>query len=114
MKDRSCKLGTFPPVPRWACCGLAFVLDPEHRELSMKSATCVLGEIASVSLGFKSLQNQFFYLSQERIKQFGIDEGHLKPIIKMKDLNLGRYLQKAKPSQWLFYCPNDEKELRKL
>ena len=32
----------------------------------MKLGTCKLEEIARVGLGFKSLQNQFFYVSKEK------------------------------------------------
>jgi hypothetical protein len=78
----------------------------------MKERTCALQDIATVGLGFKSLQNQFFYLSSARIKQFGIEPQFLKPIVKMKDLNLGKYVQNAKASQWLFFCAKGEKDLK--
>lgn len=77
----------------------------------MKSGTCAFGEIASVGLGFKSLQNQFFYLTKQRIQQYGVEKEYLKPIFKLADLSSTEYLQKPKASQWLFYCNENEKDL---
>jgi hypothetical protein len=77
----------------------------------MKMGTCVFGEIATVGLGFKSLQNQFFYLTKQRIQQYEIEKEYLKPIFKLADLSNSDYLQKPKASQWLFYCNEHEKDL---
>jgi len=77
----------------------------------MKTGTCSFGQIASVGLGFKSLQNQFFYLTKQRIQQYGVEKEFLKPIFKLADLSNSEYLQKPKPTQWLFYCNENEKDL---
>ncbi len=75
------------------------------------SNTCTLGDIAGVGLGFKSLQNQFFYLTRPRIKQFGIEDQYLKPIFKIDDMVVDKFFQTPSPSQWLFYCNESEKDL---
>jgi enamine deaminase RidA (YjgF/YER057c/UK114 family) len=77
----------------------------------MKTGTCAFGEIATVGLGFKSLQNQFFYLTKQQIQQYGVEKEFLKPIFKLADLSNSEYLQKPKASQWLFYCNENEKDL---
>jgi hypothetical protein len=77
----------------------------------MKTGTCAFGEIATVGLGFKSLQNQFFYLTKERIQQYGVEKEYLKPIFKLADLANSEYTPKPKASQWLFYCNETEKDL---
>jgi hypothetical protein len=60
----------------------------------MKTGTCAFGEIAKVGLGFKSLQNQFFYLTKPRIQQYGIEKEYLKAILKLGDLSNSEYQQK--------------------
>ncbi|HEX8817285.1 MAG TPA: hypothetical protein VF753_17455 [Terriglobales bacterium] len=77
----------------------------------MKTGTCAFGEIASVGLGFKSLQNQFFYLTKATIKQFEIKKKYLRPIFKIGDLTNNKFLQDPKPTQWLFFCKEGEKDL---
>ena len=37
----------------------------------MKLGVCDFSDLAKVSLGFKSLQNQFFYVSKEEIEKYG-------------------------------------------
>lgn len=76
-----------------------------------EKGTCAFGAIATVGLGFKSLQNQFFYLEKPRITQYEIERRYLKPIFKIGDLANGKFLQSPKPSQWLFYCSENEKDL---
>jgi hypothetical protein len=68
--------------------------------------------IASVSLGFKSLQNQFFYVSKDEIKEYGIEKKYLQPIFQLGDLEADKYKQTIKPVQWVFYCKDKEADLR--
>src|SRR5438552_2220793 len=63
-----------------------------------------LSEIAAVGLGFKSLQNEFFYVSREVIDSFGIEPKYLIEIFTLRDLNTRNYLQTPDVRSWLFSC----------
>lgn len=78
----------------------------------MKLGICTLGCIAKVSLGFKSLQNQFYYLSKEQIRHYNLKRKHLRPIFRLADLDTGKYNQSGPAKQWLFYCKEKEQDLR--
>jgi hypothetical protein len=78
----------------------------------MKLGTCKLEEIARVGLGFKSLQNQFFYVSKETIRDFEIEKRYLRPIYQLADLESSKYRQTKKSVQWVFYCRDGEQDLR--
>jgi hypothetical protein len=78
----------------------------------MKLSVCRLEQIAKVSLGFKSLQNQFFYVTKETIEKFGIEATHLKPILQLGDLDAHMYKQTKKPVLRVFYCKESEQDLR--
>lgn len=78
----------------------------------MKLGTCKLGELGKVSLGFKSLQNQFFYVSQKTIREFHIEKRFLRPILQLKDLDANQYKQRGKAVQRVFYCQAKEADLR--
>jgi hypothetical protein len=71
-----------------------------------------LSEIATVSLGFKSLQNSFYYVNQATIDTFGIEKRFLTPILMLKSLNTDRYRQSPKPDLWLFNCRDKQADLR--
>jgi hypothetical protein len=73
---------------------------------------CNFDCIAKVSLGFKSLQNQFFYITQEIIDKYGIEEHFNKPIFQLGDLEPEKYLQDVQPVQAVFYCKEGEADLR--
>lgn len=71
-----------------------------------------LGDLADIGLGYKSLQNDFFYVSPETIATYGIEERFLHPIFKMKDFDGARYLQSPAPSLFVFTCRDDEVDLK--
>ena len=71
-----------------------------------------LSTIAKVSLGFKSLQNNFFYLNKATIDTFNIESVYLTPILMMRDLDGKAYRQKVEPSLWLFNCRASKADLR--
>jgi hypothetical protein len=73
---------------------------------------CTLTEIASVGLGFKSLQNQFFYLDQKTISLYGIEREYLSPLFRLKDLDSKAFLQVNTPSVYLFSCDRPESDIR--
>jgi hypothetical protein len=73
---------------------------------------CRLEEIADVHLGFKSLQNEFFYLTAEEIEDYRIENQYLKDIFVLSDFNSHRFLQEPEQSTWLFYCRGAQNDLR--
>lgn len=73
---------------------------------------CTLSEIAEIGLGFKSLQNSFFYVTKDVIEAFGIEKKFLRPIFMMKDLKPESYFQPSKSSQWVFICRESEPDLK--
>lgn len=78
----------------------------------MNSVWCHLNEIAHVHLGYKSLQNDFFYVSSNTIKQYGIEESYLRKIFVLSDFDTKSFFQTPAPSSWLLYCRSPESELR--
>jgi len=77
----------------------------------MKLGVCTLDQIAKVSLGFKSLQNQFFYVTKETIEKYGIETTFLKPIFQLGDLDDDKYKQTKKAVLRVFYCKEKEQDL---
>ena len=71
-----------------------------------------LSEIGTVRLGYKSLQNQFFYLDAQTIERFCIEPEFLTPILMRRDINSHRYLQASATTKWLFNCTRPEGDLR--
>ena len=63
-----------------------------------------LGHIATVSLGYKSLQNDFFYVNKATIDTYGIEKKYLVPIFMLRDLSSDGFEQDPKPAVWLFAC----------
>lgn len=78
----------------------------------MKKIWCHLDEIADIHLGFKSLQNEFFYLTSKEVEEYGIEKKYLKEIFLLSDFNPKKFLQEPKQSLWLFYCQETENDLR--
>jgi hypothetical protein len=78
----------------------------------VKTGTCELSQLASVGLGYKSLQNNFFYVTEKVVKEFDIERVYLRPIVRMVDLNGQAFLQNGKVSRQLFYCSQSETDLR--
>jgi len=70
-----------------------------------------LSEIASVGLGFKSLQNEFFYVTQEVIDKFKIEPEYLTEIVTLRDLDSRKYIQTPKIATWLFSCSAKQSDL---
>lgn len=72
----------------------------------------VLRNIADVSLGYKSLQNDFFYVNKATISTYGIEKKFLIPMLMLKDLDTSVYEQTPTPSLWLFACKEKRGDLR--
>jgi hypothetical protein len=71
-----------------------------------------LSSIARASLGYKSLQNNFFYLNEPTIDTYGVEKKYLTPILMLRDLNGRAYNQTPAPSLWLFNCKDTKADLR--
>lgn len=71
-----------------------------------------LQSIAKVSLGYKSLQNNFFYVNKATASTYGIEKQFLIPMLMLKDLTSVEFEQKPKPSLWLFACKEGKGDLR--
>lgn len=71
-----------------------------------------LGDIAEVRFGIKTGANEFFYLTQEKIDKWGIEDEFLKPVIKSprecKTIKIDHSQLKYK----LFMCHKKKDELR--
>ena len=50
--------------------------------------------IATVSLGYKSLQNNFFYVNNAHHRFIWHREQFLVPILKLNNMNVEKYIQK--------------------
>src|SRR5207302_4899736 len=73
---------------------------------------CPLSDIAEVHLGYKSLQNEFFYLSADTVRHFGIEDEYLREMYLLSDFDTRLFLQSPSQSTWLFYCRGSEADLR--
>ena len=71
-----------------------------------------LEQVGRVSLGYKSLQNEFFYLERTTVDRFEIEPEFLKPVFMLRDINPAAFVQAERPRLWLFYCQKDEGDLR--
>ncbi|MEW5799421.1 MAG: Eco57I restriction-modification methylase domain-containing protein [Bacteroidota bacterium] len=71
-----------------------------------------LGDIAEVRFGIKTGANEFFYLDDEKIAQWGIEKEFLKPVIfSLKELETIRDDLKNLDRK-LFYCHKEKSELK--
>lgn len=71
-----------------------------------------LGDVAEVRFGVKTGVNEFFYLTEERIRHFGIEEEFLKPVIKSPRECRTILIDPAKLKYKLFICNKSKEELR--
>ncbi len=72
-----------------------------------------LKKVAEVRFGIKTGINEFFYLTEERIKEFGIEEEFLKPVIKSPKEAKSIWLKLNDVKSHVFLCHNAKEELRK-
>ncbi len=75
-------------------------------------AFTTLGQIARVSLGYKSLQNEFYYVDTGTIAQYGIEDRFLAPIVMLGDLDGQSYFQGPASTRRVFLCREPEAALR--
>jgi len=60
--------------------------------------------LARVALGYKSLQNDFYYLSPATITAHAIEPTFLEPIHMLRDLDGATYGQSSRPTRHIFLC----------
>jgi len=77
-----------------------------------KTRLVPMEKLADCHLGYKSLQNQFFYLDSQTIAKYGIEAEFLKPVYQLGDLQEDRFLQQSKARVFLFHCDRPETDLR--
>ncbi len=70
-----------------------------------------LGHLAEVRRGFTTGANEFFYLDQERIQQWGIEEEFLKPVIKSPRECRSIVIKPEDLKYKIFMCHKDKREL---
>lgn len=76
------------------------------------SQITLLDNLANIGIGFKSLQNDFFYVNQETIDTYGIEKRFLNPIYTLKAFSASRYLQKPTCTYMVLTCNEPEGDLK--
>jgi hypothetical protein len=71
----------------------------------------VISDFCDVMLGFKSLMNDFFYVDEETIDRFEIEDEFLVPLFMLADLDEAKYVQPSIPKRWVFTCTLHEPDL---
>ncbi len=71
-----------------------------------------LGQVGRVALGYKSLQNEFYYVDRATIDAYSIEARFLEPIVMLGDLDGLAYLQGPAEGRWIFLCRESEDALR--
>jgi len=71
-----------------------------------------LGDIAEVRFGIKTGANEFFYLDEAKIREWGIEEEFLKPVIVSPRECESVYVKKERLKHRAFVCNIDQKDLR--
>jgi len=72
-----------------------------------------LKEIADIRRGFTTGINEFFYLDEEKIKRWGIEEEFLKPVIKSPKESDKILIDPSKLKFKIFMCNKSKNELKK-
>jgi len=71
-----------------------------------------LGDVAEVRFGIKTGANEFFYLDDEKIREWGIEEEFLKPVIKSPRECKRIMIEPSDLKYHIFLCHKDKKELK--
>lgn len=73
-----------------------------------------LSNVAYVRRGYTTGINEFFYLTEEKARQYGIEEEYLVPVVKSPKEIEGLVVDPARLKYRLFLCSRSKEELRKL
>ncbi len=71
-----------------------------------------LGEVADIRRGITTGINEFFYLTDDQIKHWGIEKRFLKLVIKSPKECEGIRLKRKKLVLWGFFCHEEKSDLR--
>lgn len=71
-----------------------------------------LGDFLAISLGYKTLMNDFYYLDSETVDVWGIEPRFLQPVLMLADLDAKAYVQSGSGRYQLFYCRAEPHDLR--
>ena len=71
-----------------------------------------LGELAEVHLGYKSLQNQFYYVKEDTVDAYGIEDQYLQPIFRLDDIESDRFRQSDDTDTYVFVCDSSLTDIR--
>ena len=82
------------------------------RQGELKPLLVRLGDIAEVRFGIKTGANKFFYLDKERIKEWGIEDEFLVPVIKSPRECKGIRIRAEELKFKVFMCHKDKKNLK--
>ncbi len=72
-----------------------------------------LKEVAEIRFGIKTGINKFFYLTEDKIKHWGIEEEFLKPVLRSPREFKGILVEKHKLQTIAFICRKNKTELRR-
>ncbi|MBW1998475.1 MAG: SAM-dependent DNA methyltransferase [Deltaproteobacteria bacterium] len=72
-----------------------------------------LKDVAEVRFGIKTGVNEFFYPTEERIRQFRIEEEFLRPVLKSPKEFDGILIDPTKLTTKVFLCQKSKEELRR-
>jgi tRNA1(Val) A37 N6-methylase TrmN6 len=75
-----------------------------HDLLLTRPAFTTVDALARVALGYKSLQNDFYYVTPPTISQYAIEPRYLQPIHMLRDLDAATHAQSSAPRQHIFLC----------
>ena len=71
-----------------------------------------LGDIATVRFGIKTGANEFFYLKPDRIKEFGIEDEFLAPVMTSPTESRRLLVDASRLPHRVFMCHRDKEELK--
>jgi len=72
-----------------------------------------LKEVAEIRRGYTTGINEFFYLAKKRIREFGIEEEFLKPVLKSPKEFKGILIDPARLTTKVFLCQKSKEELHR-
>lgn len=100
-EDERLRINITPPPKHWS---LHLRAPLSATRLFTAPAFAPLETLASVALGYKSLQNDFYYLDHATIAAHAIEPKYLEPIHMLGDLDGSNYQQSSSPTRHIFLC----------
>lgn len=100
-EDDRLRINITPPPKHWS---LHLRAPLSATRLFTAPAFTPLDALASVALGYKSLQNDFYYLDHATLAAHAIEPRYLEPIHMLGDLDGATYQQSHRPTRHIFLC----------